>query len=219
MLVRPRAWPRRLAVISILALLFSSGAVAQEIVRRAGEKPDAKRARATSNLLKGRTRAVATIELGGKEVQAECGKLKAAESDYEALGKLRSGEVATFERAAACKLRTEMPVLLGQQGASLEVETSNVAPDYPGLYSFWLERAGDGGWSLLLNDEADIWGSMRDPAADVGRVPLVHAKLDEQVEELAVKLEAEPGSEDAARLEIRWGEHLWSLQVTPAVDR
>ena len=85
---------------------------------------------------------------------------------------LDDGEVLELTRSMALKLKTEVELRFsgGNSGGR------NVAAAYAGVYSLWLRRAGDD-WRLVLNREPDIWGTMRDPAADVGEAPLIHQRV------------------------------------------
>ena len=56
----------------------------------------------------------------------------------------------------------------------------------------------------MFNNEADIWGSQRNPEADAVEVPLERSSADEPAEKLTIELlEVGPG----AVLRIAWGDH------------
>ena len=167
------------------------------------------RLRALSRILMRQSRNLATLETEQGEVLVHCGKLKADGDDYRSLETLATGEVQTITRAAAAKLRTEVDLLFGD----LRVPAGNVADGFAGIYGLWLKRADDG-WRLLLNDEADVWGTQRDPGADAGEIPLTHETLSDVAEEMVVELEE---TEEGGVLVFRWGAHHWSapFRVAP----
>jgi hypothetical protein len=84
----------------------------------------------------------------------------------------------------------------------------NVAAGYPGVYSLWLRRRGDG-WSLVLNREPDIWGTMRDPAADTGEAPVAYQLVGDT--DVKTTLEATlVATNGGGQLSILWGRHRWT---------
>lgn len=101
------------------------------------------------------------------------------------------------------------------------VPAANVASDFAGLYSFWLRApeagTGDGdgreGWRLVFNDEADVWGTQRDPERDRVEVPLAHEVVATEAKELTVVLLATAGGAGGT-LELRWGPHRWTAPFT-----
>jgi hypothetical protein len=163
------------------------------------------------------TRTVATLPLANGEVMAHVGKLPIDGADFAALSALEPGGLLALPGAAACKLRTEVSLRFGD----VVVPTGNVAADYAGLYSLWLRapaQAGDAeGWALVFNDEADVWGTQRDPARDRVSVPLLHERTSEEAKELAVELRAD-GDGGGALLELRWGPHRWWATFTESAE-
>jgi hypothetical protein len=82
-----------------------------------------------------------------------------------------------------------------------------MAPDYPGVYSVWMKKVGDG-WSLVFNSQPDIWGSRHKAEFDVYEVPLTVSKLDgDPSEKYVVGLEKDG---DNALLTLNWGDQQWS---------
>ena len=120
-----------------------------------------------------RVNATAKLELPAGNVTVVYPLLPADGPDAAALATLDDGEVLELTRSMAIKLKTE--VELRFTGGAV-ARPGNVAAAYAGVYSLWLRRAGDG-WRLVLNREPDIWGTMRDAAADVGETPLVHQRV------------------------------------------
>ncbi len=118
---------------------------------------------------------------------------------------LDDGEVLELTRSMAIKLKTE--VELRFEGGAV-ARPGNVAAGYAGVYSLWLRRAGDG-WRLVLNREPDIWGTMRDPAADVGETALIHRRLPDA--EAKSTLEATlVATNGGGELTLLWGTDRWT---------
>jgi hypothetical protein len=94
--------------------------------------------------------------------------------------------------------------------------TGNVSPDFAGVYSFWLRAPAEGRdeWRLVFNDEADVWGTQRDPARDRVEVPLEHEVVADEAKELTVALTAQ--GVDGGLLELRWGTYRWRASFIAA---
>jgi hypothetical protein len=71
----------------------------------------------------------------------------------------------------------------------------------PGTYSMFISRE-DGRWSLIFNSETGMSGLARDPARDVGRVPLDVSRLDRSVEQFTILIET---NVDGGAIHARWG--------------
>ena len=151
-----------------------------------------------------RVNATAKLELAAGIVTVVYPLLPADGPDAAAIATLDDGEVLELTRSMALKLKTE--VELRFEGGAV-ARPGNVSPGYPGVYSLWLRRAGEG-FRLVLNREPDIWGTMRDPAADVGETPIVHQRLAEadRKKTLEATLDATNGG---GELSIRWGTDRW----------
>ncbi len=142
---------------------------------------------------------LAEIELAGKQLRISYPDLLTDSDDYRALESLGTGAVSAWNSGRAVKLLTHTSLSFD----GIVVPYGNASPDYPGVYSLWPKRTEDG-WSLVFNNEADIWGSQRNPAADAVEVPLEHSSTDEPAGKLTIEfLEVEPG----AVLRIAWGDH------------
>lgn len=148
-------------------------------------------------------RDVTKLTFGEKEVSIQYSLTKAKGEDYERLGTLAPGEVAQYTYDFATKLRTDLPLMFGD----VTVETENVAENYPGVYSLWLQKTAEG-WALRLNHRPDIWGTQRDPEADGPAIPLNHEIRESP--EPTLKYSLTSAEEGAGRLVIEWGEHFWS---------
>ena len=148
-----------------------------------------------------RVSSIAKLDLATGKVLVSYPLLAADGPDAAALASLADGEVLPFTRSMAIKLKTEVELKF-EGGAVARPE--NVTPGYPGVYSLWLKRAGDG-WRLVLNREPDIWGTMRDAAADVGETTLAHRQVPEA--EAKKTLEATLiATNGGGELAILWGE-------------
>jgi hypothetical protein len=126
--------------------------------------------------------------------------------DFAALESLSAGDVFAFTGGRAIKLTSEPSLRFGE----VTVAAGNASPNYPGVYSLWLQRT-TGGWSLLFNQHADIWGTQREAEADVVSVPLVHAMTDADEPKMDVSL---AGAGNAGSITIAWGAHRWSADFT-----
>jgi hypothetical protein len=183
--------------------------------RRAGGDSDAegRRLQQLSRFLLARTRNVATAKIGDGEVIAHVGKLPTDGDDYRGLAALAPGAVLELSGAAACKLRNEVGLRFGD----VVVPIGNASPGYAGLYSFWLRAptAGSDQWSLIWNDEADVWGTQRDPARDRVEVPIARDTADVEAKELTVSIEV-ASTGDAGVFELRWGMNRWRAPFSVA---
>ena len=156
------------------------------------------------------TRSIDQAEIGGAAVEVNAGRLPQLGVDWESFRE-HEGGLLEFQTAAAIKLRTGTDLLLGD----LNVPAGNVSAGFPGLYSLWLRLDDDGRWMLIVNHEADVWGSMHDPAHDLGETPLAHAV--EEGESTSLTIEIEPPEGDAAGvLKLSWGEHRWQTTLAAA---
>jgi hypothetical protein len=71
----------------------------------------------------------------------------------------------------------------------------------PGAYSLFTGRAG-GEWTLIVNEQTGMSGLERDPARDLGRVPLAVRTDAEHTEVFTITIEP---SESGGVLRARWG--------------
>jgi hypothetical protein len=154
-----------------------------------------------------RVNATAKLELAAGTMTVLYPLLPADGPDAAAIATLDDGEVLELTRSMALKLKTE--VELRFEGGAV-ARPGNVAAGYAGVYSLWLRRAGDG-WRLVLNREPDVWGTMRDPAADVGETALIHRRLPdaEAKSTLGAALVATNGG---GELTLLWGTDHWTAR-------
>jgi len=149
------------------------------------------------------------LTLDGKDVSIRFDPAKQDEKAFERISSIGEGEVLLFELHQSTKLRTDLDLHFGDTLVIKE----NVAENYPGVYSLWLQKAGDG-WNLLFNDKADVWGTQHDSEADSATVPLLFStQAAEPAETLTVELaEADQGG----TLRIAWGPYEWTTAFTVA---
>ena len=139
---------------------------------------------------------------GGVNLRVSFGALKVDSEDHKRLEELGDSEVFEFVGGRATKLFTDVDMVFPEA----TVKTENAAPNYPGVYSLWLKKAGDG-WSLVFNEEADIWGTMHNPEADAAEIALVAGTLDEPAETFKVELKK---TDAGGQLRIMWGKTVWT---------
>lgn len=145
----------------------------------------------------------ARLTIDGKKIRIAFANLKMGSSDWDLFEQLEDGEVFQFTLSRATKIYTDHDLAFGD----VVVEKENMAKDYPGVYSVWLKKAGDG-WLLVFNSQADIWGSRYLSEHDVYEVPLALSKVEgEPVEKFLVKLEESDGG---GTLRLLWGDTQWS---------
>jgi hypothetical protein len=81
----------------------------------------------------------------------------------------------------------------------------------------WLQRVA-GGWRLVFNEKADVWGTQHDASADVANVPLQHTRVDGISLAFEAKIESSAADDGSWLLEFSWGEHRWSAPFRPAAQ-
>jgi len=150
-----------------------------------------------------RINATAKLALPAGTIQVIYPLLPMDGPDKAALSTLGDGDVLPLTRSMAIKLKTEVEMRFAGGAVA---RPGNVAAGYAGVYSLWLRRKGDG-WSLVLNREPDIWGTMRDAAADSGETVLAHGRDDGAAQPtLEVTLVQSNGG---GQLAIAWGADRW----------
>ncbi len=146
------------------------------------------------------------IKIEGKEIKIAYATLKNDSEDYKTLENLKDGEVFSFTRGRASKLLTEVDLKFGD----VVLKQGNAHESYPGVYSLWLKKVGDG-WHLVANEDADIWGTQHAAEADVAEFPLTAAKADKEEKQFTVEL-VEEGM--GGTLKLTWGDHAWSAKFS-----
>ncbi len=150
----------------------------------------------------------ARLTIKGKKIRIGFADLSMDTSDWEQFQKLGDGDVYTFTLSRASKMYTDLDMAFGDT----IVKTENVADNYPGVYSLWLKKVGDG-WSLVFNEQPDIWGTRHDPKHDVAEVPLTVSKIEGEPQTKFL-MEFEKEGDDDATLKLRWGNQEWSAPFT-----
>lgn len=144
---------------------------------------------------------MARVRFGEDRIRINFHPLPVSSEDHERLADVPSGEVFEFVGGRATKLFTDLDLMFGDT----IVKTENISPNYPGVYSMWLKKTDDG-WSLVFNEEADIWGTMHNPEADVAEVPLRLESAPEAANTFKVDLEQ---SGSGGSIQIIWGDEMW----------
>ncbi len=142
------------------------------------------------------------IEIADQAIRLRVDRLPAPGPDYDKLPTLADGEVLGPIYGKPFKFWTDAD--LAFEGAA--VAAHNHGPTYPGVYSLWLKRDGDG-WKLVFNHLADVWGTMHMAEHDAAETPLAFRTLDEAVEQTEGRLEVDG---DGGMLTLRWGTMEWS---------
>lgn len=144
----------------------------------------------------------ATLKLQGNDIKITYGPLPIGKEDHVRFTQVQDGEVFAFVRSRATKLFTDADLLFGDT----RIRTENAGPNYPGVYSLWLKRVGDG-WSLVFNEEADIWGTQHDPSKDVAEIPLTMSTAKAEQQRFTVDLEEQ---KNTGILRLAWGTTEWT---------
>ena len=143
---------------------------------------------------------------GGENLRIFFSPLKVDSEDHQRLADLADGEVFGYVGGRATKIFTEVDMVFPDG----TVETENAAPHYPGVYSVWMKKTGDS-WTLIFNEEADIWGTMYNADADATEIALEEGELDEAAATFKVELTK---TDAGGQLRILWGDTLWTADFT-----
>lgn len=141
------------------------------------------------------------LRVSGKQVKVTFGDIPADSADYARFLKMEDGQIFTFTSSRATKLFTDLDLRFGDT----VIKTENMAENYPGVYSLWLKRVGDG-WHLVFNEQPDVWGTRYNPEADVAEIPLKLAKAETTSDVFQIKLKDEG---DGGLLRLTWGDTEW----------
>jgi hypothetical protein len=144
----------------------------------------------------------AKMKVADKSIRITFGNLPLRSEDHAKLEKVQDGAVFGFAGSRATKLFTDADLCFGDK----VVKTANISPNYPGVYSLWLKRAGDG-WNLVVNNQPDVWGTQHDPAHDVAEIPLTAAQRNLPQAEFKITLEPQP---DGGLVRLAWGNTEWT---------
>lgn len=149
------------------------------------------------------------LAFGDKDVSIQFSRTRPQGADYDRLASLQEGEIVRYSGDFATKLSTAASLMFGDT----LIATENVAKDYPGVYSLWLEKTAEG-WALRFNHRPDIWGTQHNPEADGPAVPLTHEIREETSGALLYALEQ--SGDSGGTLRIEWGGHVWTTAFTLA---
>ncbi|PCJ56337.1 MAG: hypothetical protein COA73_12285 [Candidatus Hydrogenedentota bacterium] len=147
-----------------------------------------------------------SINAGDHEIFLLTSALKAEGVDYDSVETLKDGEVLLLTKSQSIKLSTEANLNFGDVVAVKE----NVAPNYPGVYSLWIKKSGNG-WKMIINKKPDLWGTMYRPSEDVGESNLKYETNSEPSEKLTFELACDGSN---GTLSILFGKHKWSTPFT-----
>lgn len=151
----------------------------------------------------------ARLNFGGKRIRIGFASLNTNTQDWDLLQNVAQGEVFMYTQSRATKMYTDLDLRFGD----VVIKKENIAKDYPGVYSLWLRRVGDG-WSLVFNSQPDIWGTRHRSEFDVAEVPLSVSEIEgEPQERFLVKLTQDDVY--SAVLELTWGNLRWTSRFVP----
>jgi hypothetical protein len=170
---------------------------------------DERRPKRKGNPLKRTLLATAKLKFGDKEVQIAFTKSPGKGPSFDQLTSLKDGSVVKFFDQLPPKLKTEIDLKFGDT----IIKAGNVAKDYPGVYSLWFKKVGDG-WRLVFNNEAGVFGTMHDPTADAAEIPLTVARPATSTGAFEVELKQEGPS--GGLLRMAWGNHEWTTSFETA---
>lgn len=159
----------------------------EELAAVQGRRPSATEARANYD---------------GKRIRIAFADLKQGTSDWDLFQKVADGQVYAFTMSRATKMYTDLDLKFGD----VLVKKENVAPNYPGVYSVWMKKAGDG-WKLVFNNQPDIWGTRHLAEFDAAEVPLTESKVTgPPADKFKVELAQTPAG---GTLRLVWGDTKW----------
>ena len=154
----------------------------------------------------------ALLDIAGNIVKISYTEIRTGTEDHERLENIKDGEVLEAASARATKLFTDADLQFGD----VLVKTENAGENYPGVYSLWLKKV-EGGWNLVINEHADVWGTMYEPEMDVAEIPLKYSKSDKGTPRFTIDLEE---SEGGGLLKLAWGTDQWTAPfVLPQYPR
>ena len=149
----------------------------------------------------------ALMDLQGNQVKVHFVELKTGTDDHKRFGEVKNGEIFEFASARATKFFTAADLKFG----NVIIETENAGKNYPGVYSLWLRKVGDG-WHLVFNHHADIWGTMYEAQADVAEIPLTVRAIEEEQKKFLIELE--PQEDGQGILRLAWGNTEWTANFS-----
>lgn len=144
----------------------------------------------------------ARANYNGKRIRIAFADLTHGSKDWELFEKVEDGQVYEFTLSRATKMYTDLDLKFGD----VVVKKENVAPDYPGVYSLWLKKVGDG-WNLVFNNQPDIWGTRHQAEFDAAEVPLTVSKVEgTPARKFKIEIAQAP---TGGTLRLLWGDTKW----------
>ncbi len=169
------------------APLLGTKMTPEEIKAVQGNRPSATEARANYD---------------GKRIRIAFADIKQGTSDWELFQKVAEGQVYGYTLSRATKMYTDLDLKFGD----VVVKKENVAPNYPGVYSLWMKKSGDG-WKLVFNNQPDIWGTRHLDEHDAAEIPLTESKVTgPPAEKFKIELAQTPAG---GTLRLLWGDRKW----------
>ena len=141
-------------------------------------------------------RGKAELKTGSGAVTIDYGRPSAP---GDRVGEQQVGQIWRMGKDAATTLQTPVDLIFGPtriQGGS---------------YSLFLNRAARDRYELIFNSQTGQWGTERDPAKDVARVPLKREALPKLVETFTIELKAAP---KGGSFVMSWGNTKLSADFT-----
>ncbi len=149
----------------------------------------------------------ARANYNGQRVLIQFADLKKGTSDWKLFEQVQDGQVYEFTLSRATKMSTDVNLRFGD----VVVKKENVAPNYPGVYSLWLKKVGDG-WNLVFNNQPDIWGTRHEAEFDAAEVPLRVAKVEgNPVDTMKMEIAQTPAG---GTLRILWNDTKWEADFS-----
>lgn len=144
----------------------------------------------------------ARANYNGKRIRIAFADLTQGSKDWELFEQVQDGQVYEFTLSRATKMYTDLDLKFGD----VVVKKENAAPEYPGVYSLWLKKVGDG-WNLVFNNQPDIWGTRHESEFDAVEVPLTVSKVEgTPVKKFKIEIAQVP---TGGTLRLLWGDTKW----------
>ena len=150
----------------------------------------------------------ARANFGGQRVRIAFADLKKGTSDWKLFEDVQDGQVYEFTLSRATKLYTDLDLKFGE----VVVKKENMAPNYPGVYSLWMKKVGDG-WTLVFNSQPDIWGTRHEAEFDAAEVPLRIAQAEQPSDKMMMSIEQKEGG---GTIRIVWDDKKWEADFAVA---
>ncbi len=154
----------------------------------------------------------ATLRFERDKVVISFSALATKSKDYENFQSLSNDTVFEYVGGRASKILTDVDLHFGDT----VVKQGNAYVTYPGVYSIWLKKTAKG-YSLVFNEEADVWGTMFNPDTQAYEVPLTETKVEEASDKMKVTLEKL--DDNTGTLNVFWADKKYSVNFTKGEKR